>query len=425
MQESVRTATAPTWGGAQLARSGWRARFFTIWSGQAFSLVGSSLARFAIIWWLTEQTGSATVLAAASLVTMLPLIVLGPFVGALVDRWSRRRVMIVADAAIALLSALLAYLYWADVVQIWHVPALLLLRALGSVFHESAMRASTSLMAPEDQLTRIGGMNETLRGAINIVAPPLGALLVALLPMHGILALDVATASVAVVPLLFVSIPQPEAQAGRGGRTLLGDMAEGFRTIWHRRELGLTFVVLASVSFFTAPALTLLPLMVTQHFGGGVAELGWLNSVYGFGFVTGGLVLSLWGGFKRQAATALVGLMGVGACTLVFGLVPANAFWLALVVMFLRMTMSPIVRGPIMAMFQARIPPEMQGRVLTLLISGVSAVAPLGLAIGGPLADALGARVLFILAGAGCLLIAAAWAVTLKLANRRSRFPRE
>ena len=98
----------------QVPDSGWQARFFTIWGGQAFSLIGSALVRFSLIWWLTSETESATVLTTATLVSMLPFIVLAPLSGALVDRWNRRWVMIISDALIALLTAVLAYLYWID-----------------------------------------------------------------------------------------------------------------------------------------------------------------------------------------------------------------------------------------------------------------------------------------------------------------------
>src|SRR5512143_797409 len=99
----------------------WAGRFFAIWTGQAFSLFGSALVQFALIWWLTQKTGSATVLAMSSLVGMLPQIVLGPFAGTLVDRTSRRLVMIVADSLIALATVVLILLFWAGRVEVWHV----------------------------------------------------------------------------------------------------------------------------------------------------------------------------------------------------------------------------------------------------------------------------------------------------------------
>ena len=187
----------------------WAARFFTVWTGQAFSLFGSALVQFALIWWLTQKSGSATVLAIATLVGMLPQIVLGPFAGALVDRWNRRIIMIVADAAIAISTLVLAYLFATDTVQIWHVYVVMAFRSLGGAFHFPAMSASTPLMVPEAHLTRVNGLNQTLQGINGLIAPPVGALLIGALPTQGILLIDVGTALLAILPLFFISIPQP------------------------------------------------------------------------------------------------------------------------------------------------------------------------------------------------------------------------
>jgi DHA3 family macrolide efflux protein-like MFS transporter len=391
--------------------SRWKLPFFTVWTGQAFSLVGSALVRFALIWWLTERTGSATVLATASLVSTLPVIVLGPFAGALVDRWDRRWVMIISDALIALFTAFLAYLYWLEIARVWHVYAILFLRSLGNGFQGPAMRASTSLMAPKDQLARVGGMNETVQGVVNVVSPPLGALLLEILSMQGTLSIDIVTAVIAIVPLFIVHVPQPEVQDDVEERSsVVRDVVEGFHYVWEWRGLFFLLLVLALMRFFLAPSMTLLPLLVTQHFGGKALELGWINSAHGFGFVAGGIILSLWGGSKRRTVTALLGLIGVGLGLLGLSLVPATAFGLAVVVMFFRTMMIPFIRGSVLAIFQSYVPPEIQGRVFTLIVSAVSIMAPLGLAIGGPLADAFSVRLLFALGGFGCLLIALAWA---------------
>ena len=400
----------------------WKARFFTIWTGQAFSMVGSALVRFTLIWWLTERTGSATVLATATIVATLPFIFLGPFAGAFVDRWNRRWVMVVADALIALFTLLMAYLYWLRIAQVWHVYIILFLRSLGDSFQDPAMRASTSLMVPKSELARVGGMNETLQGVINIVSPPLGALLLEVWSLQGALSLDVVTAVMAIGPLLFISIPQPEAAERSETRTsVLHDMVEGFRYVLNWRGLFFMLVVLAVMRFFMAPSFSLLPLMVTRHFGGGALELGWISSAHGFGFVAGGVILSVWGGFKRRTVTALVGLIGLGIGSVGFGLVPANAFWFAAGVMLVRTAMLPMLRGSVLAVFQSHVPFEMQARVFSLLVSAVSVMAPLGLLVGGPVADSLGVSALFIISGAGCLLMAVIWALTPSIMHLEDR----
>jgi DHA3 family macrolide efflux protein-like MFS transporter len=213
-------------------RPRWQIPFFSIWTGQQFSLIGSSLAQFALVWWLTETTGSATVLATGTLISLLPGVFLGPFVGALVDRWDRRRVMIVADGLIALVSAWLAYLFWTGAMRVEHVYVIMLARAIGGAFHWPAMQASTSLMVPDEHLSRVAGLNQTMQGAVSIVSPPLGALLLGILPLHFIMAIDVITAAFAIAPLFFVGIPQPPRRAGAvaaegGGPSLWADVREG------------------------------------------------------------------------------------------------------------------------------------------------------------------------------------------------------
>lgn len=155
------------------ASQNWANRFFTIWSGQALSLFGSALVQFALIWWLTQKSGSATVLAIATLVGMLPQIVIGPFAGALVDRWNRRTIMILADGTIAVFSLLLAYLFATGTVEIWHVYAIMFIRSTGGAFHFPAMAATTPLMVPAEQLTRINGLNQALQGINSFLRRPL------------------------------------------------------------------------------------------------------------------------------------------------------------------------------------------------------------------------------------------------------------
>jgi len=388
-------------------RPKWQISFFSIWTGQQLSLVGSQIAQFALVWWLTKTTGSATVLATAMLVALLPGVFLGPFAGALVDRWNRRRVMIVADGVIALFSAWLAYLFWTGAMQPWHVYIIMLVRAVGGAFHWPAMAASTSLMVPEKHLTRVAGLNQTTQGARDIISPPLGALLLGLLPLHGIMGIDVATAAFAIAPLFFVRIPQPErSPIIEGGRmSLWGEVREGLGYIRSWPGLFAMLIVGAVINFLLYPAFSLLPILVTRHFAGQALQLGWMNSAWGIGMVLGGLTLSVWGGFRRRILTILLGLIGMGVGTLLIGLTPSSAFLLALGAMFITGFMNSITNGPIHALIQTLVAPEMQGRVFTVIGSACAAMSPLGMAIAGPVADALGVRVWFVMGGVVCILM--------------------
>ena len=280
---------------------GWKLRFFTIWTGQTLSLAGSALVQFALVWWLTETTGSATVLATASVAALLPGSLLGPFAGALVDRWPRRWIIVVADGAIAALTALLVILYAQGVVEVWHLYVVLALRALGTAFHDPAMTASTPLMVPKDHLTRVAGMNQTRASITNLGGPVLGALLVAYLPMHGVLAIDIATAAVAILPLLFIDIPQSLPTVTPGGqrqRSVFAETVEGFRYLWSWRGLFVVVATSSVVMFFHQPSVAFTPLMIQQHFGGGPAEWALNSAVFNAGMLAGGLLMSTWGGIQ-------------------------------------------------------------------------------------------------------------------------------
>ncbi len=394
---------------SQPKTGGWARRFFTIWTGQALSLFGSALVQFALIWWLTQESGSATVLAIATLVGMLPQIVIGPFAGALVDRWNRRIIMIAADAMIAIFTLLLAYLFATGTVQIWHVYAIMAIRSLGAAFHFPAMAASTPLMVPDEQLTRINGLNQALQGINSLAAPPVGALLISILPTQGILMIDVGTATLAILPLLFYSIPEPKRhEEGRqdAKTNLWRDVGNGLAYI--RTIPGFIAIIFMALflNFLLVPMGALMPLLITKHFGRGAIELGLMESALGVGMIAGGIVLSIWGGFKRKMATSLTGIVGLGMGVILTGLAPADFFLLAILGHTILGFMIPIANGPIFAMMQSVVRPDMQGRVMSLVNSGASAISPLGLLIAGPFSDWLGIRVWFWAGGILCVLIA-------------------
>ncbi|MCC7358596.1 MAG: MFS transporter [Anaerolineales bacterium] len=384
----------------------WKLHFGALFAGQAVSLFGSGLVQFALVWYLTQTTGSATVLATATLAATLPGIVLGPPAGVLVDRWNRRWVMFAADGLVALATLALAYLFWVGVAQPWHVYVIMFIRSAGQTFQSPALQASTSLMVPREHLARVAGFNQMLQGGLGILAPPIGALLLALLPLQGVLAIDFITALVGLSPLLFVRIPQPAAVASAERGSFGGELRAGLRyvAVWPGMLLLLSMALVLNLLF--TPASALLPLLVRNHFGGGAPQLAALESTFGIGVIAGSLLLGVWGGFKRRIFTSLLGLVGLGLGFFLIGAAPANAFWFAVAAMGLAAVMQPITNGPLMAILQATVAPEMQGRVFALVGAGATAMTPLGLLLAGPAADWLGVQFWFLLSGAVCVVMA-------------------
>jgi DHA3 family macrolide efflux protein-like MFS transporter len=338
-----------------------------------------------------------------------------------VDRWNRKAVMVVADTAIALATLALAGLFWLERVETWHIYALMLVRACGAAFHLPAMQASTTLMVPQDSLARVGGMNQGLAGLIGITTPLLGALAVEKLPIQGVLAIDVATAIPAVLTLLVVNIPQP-VRAGEpaavGGRTwVLDDLRQGLRYVWDWKALMALAGVGMTIHMFGRAAGSLSPLLVLDHFKAGAAGLGWWQSSDGIGLVLGGIVLGVWGGFRRKVVTQLMFLALDGLAILLVGLLPSNGFWLAIGLIFISGFSEAILLGLGGAIFQTLVPPEMQGRVFSLLISLSMAAMPLGLLLAGPTAEVLGVSFWWALTGV-VFMATAATAMTIPAVAR-------
>jgi DHA3 family macrolide efflux protein-like MFS transporter len=272
------------------------------------------------------------------------------------------------------------------------------------------MSAATSLMVPKEELTRVQGLNQMLQGFLRIVAAPLGALLLSLIPIQGILMIDVGTALFAILPLALISIPEitrGDAQADPGDETSFWkEFRSGLEYVRGWPGLMILMLMAMMINFLLTPAGSLMPFLVSDYYGGGAMQLGWLQSAFGFGMIAGGLVLSAWGGFKKKIRTSMVGLVGLGIGLLAIGFIPSYAFRLAILSAFFAAGMLPFVNGPIHAIVQAVIEPDMQGRVFTLMGSLSAGMAPLGLIIAGPVADAIGVQSWYVVAGIAAILMA-------------------
>lgn len=389
-------------------RSGWQRTFFLIWVGQAFSLLGSELVQFALVWYLTRTTGSASVLAFASFVALIPRVLISPFTGALVDRWNRKFVMILADISIAVATMVLAGIFFFGDVQIWHIYAIMFIRSLGSGFHWPALQASISLLVPKDQLSRISGLNQTLRGTLGILAPVFAALLIDVLPMFGILSIDVLTAILAISPLLFVVIPQPiktELEDKDQPYRIWEDVKFGFKYLYNWKGMFYLAIAATLLNFLLNPGFTFTPLLVTGYFEKGAIELSAIESAFSAGMILGGMILSTWGGFKKNIITTLLGILGLSFGTALIALTPSNMFFLAVVGMAITGFMQPMANGPLFAIMQAHVDPQIQGRVFSMLESMVSAMMPISMLIAAPVAEWIGIRGWLMFGAVGCLII--------------------
>lgn len=392
----------------------WKKQFAFIYTGQAFSILGSAAVQFAVIWWLTVQTESAITLTIASVVSFLPTILLGPFAGVWIDRYNRRTVMIAADGLVALSSILFAVAFlMMPTPPVWFIYWMLLLRGLGNTFHAPAMQAAIPAFVPAEMLTKAGGWGNMIQSLSNMLGPVLGAALMAYLPMSAIMLVDILGAMFAIVCLLFVKIPDVP-RTGEKAR-VWSDMKQGFTAMRANKPLMAVFFPLLVMSLLYMPLGSLFPLLVRSHFMGGA----WHNSVVEFVFAAGlllsSLVIGVWGGMRRRFLMASLAIGLMGATTLMSGALPSGGFWIFAICSFFIGASGTFMNVPIMAYVQESIPPEAMGKVFSLLMAAMTFAMPFGLLIAGPVAEAVGVNTWFYWSGVALL----ADAIFCRLLTRR------
>lgn len=378
----------------------WKRVFAIIWTGQFFSILTSSIVNFAIILWLSFETKSAEVLAFAAIAAMLPQSVLGLFTGIFIDRWKRKRVMIMADSFIAFCTLILAVLFYLDVAKLGHVYILLALRSVGSAFHMPAMQASVPLLAPKSELIRIAGINQIIQSACNIAGPALAALFISFMEMTNILLLDVIGAALACTSLLFVKIPDPENAEKTQKVQLLKEAKEALTEVRAQSGLSWLFILSIIATFFIMPVSVLFPLMTLDHYSGNAYQISLVEAAWGIGALLGGAFLGI-KKFKLNEISLINWmylLLGLTFC--LSGVLPVSGYPL-----FVGLTAIGGISGSLyMASFttvvQTRINPVVMGRVFSFYMSINLLPSMIGLLSTGFLADNIGIGNTFIIGGA-------------------------
>ena len=398
----------------------WKQTFAIIWSGQLVSILSSSVVAYAIVFWMSLETRSPEVLAISAISGMLPQALLGLFVGVYVDRWDRKRTMILADSFIALCTLLLAALFWLGVAELWHVYLLLACRSVGSAFHVPAMQASVPLLAPASELTRIAGVNQIIVSFSDIAGPALGALLLNISSIGNILLLDVAGAVAACTTLLFIRIPNPARSDRRPN--LWREYREGFAAMHATPGMGWLVTRVIAVWFFIMPVGVLFPLMTLRHFGGGATEMSLVEIVWGGGALLGGAVMGM--RHYRVSRILLINLMYllVGVSFLLSGLLPPSGFICFTLLTAAAGISSSVFNASFVSVVQSRIDAGVLGRVMSLYYSFGLLPSALGLLATGFLADEVGITRTFVVAGTIiCLLGLAAFCIpsVMRLDNSR------
>jgi len=362
--------------------------FSLVWLGQFVSIIGSSMTRFGLTIWAWQVTGRATALALVGLFSLIPMLVLSPIAGTVVDRWSRKKIMILGDLVAGASTVVLLILFQLGKMEIWHIYLVAAVIGAGEAFQRPAYMAAISTMIPKKHYGRAQGMVGMVGSATGIISPVAAGALLGFIGISGIMFIDVATFLFALSMLLIVQIPQP-AESGEG-RKARGNMwresAFGFRFLLQRKPLLYLLMSYAVLNLVLTFAFSIQSPMILARTDTNELLLGTVQMFFGLGGVAGGAVMSIWGGPKKRIRgvfLSVIGAMLVGPTLL--GIGNSLPFWAAgafCVVFF-----AQFASGTSSVVWQTKVPLDVQGRVFAYRGMIASIASPIGMMLAGTLAD--------------------------------------
>ncbi len=362
--------------------------FTIVWTGQFISVLASSMTQFALTIWAYRETGSATALGIVSTTFIVPFLLLAPIAGVMVDRYNRKLMMMVSDLAAVTATVGLLIIHASGQLQMWHLYVASAINGLGNTFQWPAYSAAISTMIPKEHYSRANGMMSLVESGPGVLAPMLAGLLLPVIQLTGILFLDVTTFFLAIATLLLVHVPQPvktvEGQAGRGN--IWQEAVYGFKYIFARRGLLGLLIFFICLNFTIGLSISLFSPFILSRTENSSAILGVAQSTAAIGAVVGGLLISLWGGFKRRMTGIFIGEILTGLfCLVVFGLGRGLPIWIIATVAG---GIFPVfTNGASQAIWQAKVAPDVQGRVFSARRMIAWAVNPITPILAGLLAD--------------------------------------
>jgi DHA3 family macrolide efflux protein-like MFS transporter len=334
----------------------------------------------------------------------LPTFLVSPFAGVWADRFNRKKLIIFADALVATATLGLALAFWLGLRDVRLIFAVMAVRGLGQGIQQPAVSSILPSLVPQDKLLRVNSINSTAQSVMMLASPALAAALISVASLENIFLIDVATAAIAIVILgIFVKVNQSAGEQKSEKADYLGDLKLGLGYISRHKLIKQLFAFSAIVSILSAPIAVLYALQVTRLFGADAWRLGFADTAFAVGMLLGGVLLTVWGGFKNKHSTISLGMLVMSLGTVLCGVISNFALYITLMV-FIGAGM-PVSSTPSTTLLQEKTDPAYMGRVFSLITMLSSLAMPLGLVVFGPLADVIGLNLLFILTGAAQLLV--------------------
>ncbi|MDR1562768.1 MAG: MFS transporter [Dysgonamonadaceae bacterium] len=376
----------------------WKKNITLFLVGQALSLFGTMVVQFAIIWHITLKTQSGTMMTVFTVAGLLPMFFISPFAGVWADRFNRKYIINIADGTIAFFSLVAAVFIMAGVDSVVILLFCALIRSIGQGVQMPAVGAFIPDIVPHEQLTKINGFQNSIQSFITLSAPAVSGAMMTFAPLETLFFIDVITALIGIgIVLFFVKVPERPVMSGIAEQqsvTYFNDFKNGIRYIKNNGYIFRIIILEAIFLFFFAPAAFLTPLQVTRTFGDDVWRLSAIEIVFSAGVMAGGLLISLWGGFKNRIHTMTLSCALCGLLTVCLGLAPD--FLPYLIIMAILGVSLPLYNTPSMVLLQTTVDTAFMGRVLSVFTMVSSTMMPLGMLIFGPFADTVSIEILLI-----------------------------
>lgn len=384
-------------------QTNWKSQAMLFLISQCITLFGSTLVQMAIVWYVTIQTSSGVWVAAFTVCSYLPQFLISFVAGVWADRHSRKKLIIGADSLIALVTFLmvLAIPHITDkIVVLGGLLVMSVIRSFGAGIQTPAVNAVIPQLVPEDQIMRFNGINATMQSVVQFAAPAAAGVLLTINTLSSTLIIDTATAIVGIGLLSAVIIPKQAIQNKE--TSVFIDMKIGIKYTLSDKLIGKVLTVYGLFIFLCVPAGFLSQLFVSRVYGETYWYLTAVELAGFIGMVAGGILMSIWGGFKSRVTTMSVGLIAFGSLAIGMGLSKQFALYLTLMIIYgVAITM---VQTATTTLIQEKAEISMQGRVFGLLGAMYSGFLPVGMAIFGPMADEISLQ--WIMIGSGIALIA-------------------
>lgn len=387
-----------------MSNNNWKNKTILFLASQAISLFGSTLVQFAIMWYITLETKSGVMMTISIICGFLPSFFLSPFAGVWADRYNRRLIIALSDSFIAFSTLILAILFLLGYDYIWLLFVVMAIRSIGSGIQSPAVSAIIPQFVPKDKLLRVNGINSTIHSIVMLVSPMVSAFLLAVASIEAIFFIDVFTALIAVLTLVFfLKIPAHHKALERRAKSYLEDMKEGINYIRTHKYIRHFFLFCIFFFFLIAPVSFLTPLQVTRNYGSDVWRLTAIEVAFSIGMMLGGIIVSYLKGFKNKIHTMAFASSITAITTFALGF--DILFWLYLVIIFSMGLAVPLFHTNSNVLLQEKVEEEYLGRVFGLFSMIASSMVPIGMLVFGPLADVVSIEIILLATGAVLLLL--------------------